>query len=80
MVGSLLEIDSVALKNATPDSLTKILAEIIDNHPETFNEAEIHFQMVHSGVQKQDESDGEILYFAKFYSIVILSTIQLKGF
>ena len=66
MVGSLLEVDSVELKNATPDSLIKTLAEIIDNHPETFNEAEIHFQMAHSRTQKQEESsDGEIVYFAK---------------
>jgi len=66
VVGATLEIKSTDLENVTPDSLTKTLAEIIDNHPETFNEAEIHFQMAHSGTQKQEESDqGEVTYFAK---------------
>jgi len=73
VVEAMFEVELDTLEDVTPDSLIKVLNEVIDHHPEIFNEADIYLRLrmvhVYSNTKKkegQSSSKGMVdIYFTK---------------
>ena len=69
VISAFLDVESNTLKDITLDSLITTLSELITNHPETFNEADVYYRIAHNKDQKQEPpDDSEETYFVKLDS------------